>query len=80
MAQLAIYLDKETARLLAEAARRDGVSRSALARRAIRSHLHRRLPDSFFEALGGWEDGRSAEEILLSLRTGPDQKERTSLE
>lgn len=80
MAQLAIYLDAETALMLDQAARREGVSRSAMARKAIRTHLHRRLPDSFFKALGSWEDGRSPEDILAAIRTGSDQPERESLE
>lgn len=80
MAQLAIYLDDETARLLDEAARKEGVSRSALARKAIRTHLHRRLPESFFAVLGTWEDDREPEEILRDIRSGPGQREREPLD
>ena len=80
MAQLAIYLDDETARLLDEAARKEGVSRSAFARKAIRTHLHRRLPESFFKALGAWEDTRSPEEILRDIRAGPEQRDREPLD
>jgi len=80
MAQVAIYLDDEAARLLDTAASREGVSRSALARKAIRTHLRRRLPESFFEALGAWEDGMSPEDILLAIRGGPEQPERKPLE
>jgi len=80
MAQLAIYLDPETARLLSEAARREGLSRSALVRKAIREHIHGKLPESFFKALGAWEDIRSPEAILMAVREGLDQQEREPLE
>jgi len=80
MAQLAVYLDEETALLLDEAARREGTSRSAVVREAIRTHLHRRLPESFFNALGKWEDDRSPEKILLAIRRGPGQRKREPME
>jgi hypothetical protein len=76
MTQLAIYLDSETARLLNEAARIEGVSRSAMARKAIQNHLHRRLPQSFFDVLGTWDDSRSPEELLEAIRSGPHQPTR----
>jgi len=34
------------------------------------------LPESFFTTLGTWEDERSAQEILLDIRTGVLQRER----
>ena len=79
MAQLAIYLDKETAQLLDKAAREEGVSRSALVRQAILTHLHRRLPESFFRTLGAWDDSRSPEEIIEDIRSGPQQRDREPL-
>ena len=80
MAQLALYLDQETARLLDEAAQTEGISRSAMARKAIRSHLHQRLPQSFFDALGAWDDSRSPEELLAAIRSGPEQPDREPLD
>lgn len=74
MAQVALYLDAETAQMVEEAANRDGVSRSGWIRQAVRAQLARRLPDSFFAVLGTWEDEREPEEILKSIRLGmPDQ-------
>ena len=80
MSQLAIYLDEETARMLDRAAKKEGVSRSAWAREAIRAALRNRLPESFFEVLGSWEDGRSAEEILEDIRQYPQAKETASFD
>jgi predicted transcriptional regulator len=79
MPQLAIYLDDETARQLEEASEREGLSRSAWVKRAVQAHLNNRLPDSFFEVLGTWEDDREPAEILRDIRSEVPQKERTAL-
>lgn len=80
MPQLAIYLDDETAKQLSEASDREGISRSAWVKRAVHAHLKNRLPDSFFEVLGTWEDDREPEEILRDIRSDMPQKERESLQ
>ena len=80
MSQLAIYLDEKTAALVDEAAKRLGLSRSAWARKAIQDVLRNQLPDSFFEVLGAWEDGRSAEAILEDIRDFPETRDRAILD
>jgi len=80
MAQLAIYLDEDTAKLLTKAARKDRVSRSAWVRGAIRLQLENRLPSSFFAVIGSWEDQRDPEEILVSIRQGLDHQDRDEME
>jgi len=79
MPQLAIYLDDQTAKLLDEAAHRAGTSRSAWVRDAVQTRLANRLPESFFELYGSWEDDRSPEEILRDIRAGSEQPERPPL-
>ena len=45
-----------------------------------RSSFHKdRLPDSFFEVLGTWEDDREPEEILRDIRQEVPQGEREEL-
>ncbi len=56
MSQLTIYLDKDTAKRLAEAARRDGVSVSRWARDHLKSALDRGWPREFFELFGSITD------------------------
>ena len=80
MSQLAIYLDEETAALLDKAAQKEGVSRSAWARRAIQSSLTNTLPESFFDVLGAWEDDRSPEEIIREIRSGSKDAPRAALD
>ncbi len=80
MSQLALYLDEETARLLDEAAKKDGLSRSAWAREAIQAALKNRLPESFFNVLGKWEDSRSSEEILEDIRKEPEDPDRVAFD
>ena len=80
MAQLAIYLDDETARQLDKAAKKAGVSRSACVREALRVHLKNSLPRTFFDVLGTWEDDRNADEILDDIRTNNDDKAHPSLD
>ena len=80
MSQLAIYLDEETAALLDKAAQKEGLSRSAWARRAILSSLSHQLPDSFFDVLGKWEDDRSPDEIIREIRSGFREVPRTALD
>lgn len=80
MSQLAIYLDEETAALLDKAAQKEGLSRSAWARRAIQSSLTHHLPESFFEVLGTWEDDRSPDEIIREIRSGSQDVPRAALD
>ena len=80
MTQLAIYLDEKTAALLDEAARKDGLSRSAWVKRAIQSSLTHQLPESFFDVLGTWEDERSSEEIIREIRNYPNDTPRVSMD
>jgi len=80
MAQLAIYLDDGTVELLDHAAKRDGLSRSAWVKQAIRVALRNRLPESFFEVLGTWDDTRSPEQILEDMRGYADDSSRARLE
>lgn len=79
MPQLAIYLDDETAKLLAEASEKEGVSRSAWVREAVEARLKSRLPDSFFEVLGTWEDDREPDQILRDIREEAPQRVREAL-
>ncbi|MBW1806634.1 MAG: ribbon-helix-helix protein, CopG family [Deltaproteobacteria bacterium] len=81
MAQLTLYLDEETARRVADAARKAGLSRSAWIRSIIMKQLEDRLPESFFEILGTWEDAQlEPEEILARIRENTDQPERKHVE
>ncbi len=70
MAQLALYVDDETLRKLDERVRVEGGSRSAWVREAILARLTNRLPESFFDTIGAWEDERSPDEILADIRSG----------
>jgi predicted transcriptional regulator len=79
MTEIAIELDDETAKRLSEASEKDGISPSAWVKRAIRTQLAEKLPDSFFAVLGTWEDHRSAEEILRDIREEAPQAQRTAL-
>jgi hypothetical protein len=79
MPQVVIYLDQETAALLEDELRRTGLSRSAWVREAIEMRLRNRLPESFFELYGSWEDDREPEEILREIRAGYADRERPSL-
>ncbi|HUU03372.1 MAG TPA: CopG family transcriptional regulator [Myxococcota bacterium] len=80
MAQLALYLDDETAKRIDQAARRRSMSRSAWVRNVILKQLDDKLPESFFEVLGSWEDGRDPDEILKDIRAGSRQAERPEIE
>jgi predicted transcriptional regulator len=79
MPQLAIYLDEELARRLARAARAAKLSRSGFVSAALREKLDERLPGSFFEALGSWQDTRTSGEILADIRTASGRDEREPL-
>jgi predicted transcriptional regulator len=79
MPQLAIYLDDDTAKRLTEASEREGVSRSAWVRQAVEARLQSRLPDSFFDVLGTWEDDRDPEEILRDIRAEGPERVREAL-
>jgi predicted transcriptional regulator len=81
MPQVAVYFDDETARLLEAGANREGKSRSAFVRDAVREKLKSEpFPEWWFENLGTWEDDRSPEEILADIRSGPEQRERASFD
>lgn len=80
MSQFAIYLDDKTASLLDEVSDKDGISRSAWVRKAVQNALRNRLPESFFDVLGKWEDSRSPSEILGSIRKYPKEKNRAELD
>jgi len=80
MAQLALYLDDETAERVDRAAREKGMSRSAWVRAVIRARLDDRLPDSFFATFGSWADERGPDDILADLRAGDEQTERQDIE
>ncbi len=77
MSQVAVYLDDSTAAALEAEVRRTGSSRSALVRQAVRHLLRDRLPESFFDVLGSWEDGREPDEILRDVRAAGPQAKRT---
>ena len=79
MAQLALYLDNETARRIDEVARKNNMSRSAWVRSVILKQLDDKLPESFFEVLGSWEDDRNPKEILADIRKGAVQLERPDI-
>ena len=80
MAQLALYLDDETAKRIDQTARKSGMSRSAWVRSVILKQLDDRLPDSFFEVLGAWEDERGPDEIMAAIRAGGKQTERPEID
>lgn len=89
MTQLAIEIDETTQRLLATAAREDGVSLADWIRQAVRLRFDRlrdsrkssveRLPSSFFEVLGTWEDDRDPDQILREIRESGPIREREPL-
>lgn len=75
MAQLALYLDAELLKRLDRAANLAGVSRSRFVADTLRQELDERLPESFFEVLGTWEDSRTPSRILRDIRrTPPDRR------
>ena len=80
MPQLALYLDDETARRIDQAARSRGLSRSAWVRDVIQKQLDERLPQSFFDVIGDWEDDRNPDEIMADIRSGYKQAERPEIE
>ena len=81
MPQVAIQLDKPAAELLNEVAERDALSPSDWARQAVVVQLQARradrLPQSFFDVLGTWEDDCEPAEILRRIRedVGPSRRE-----
>ncbi len=83
MPQLAIQLDEATAAALDEAAERDAVSPSDWARQAVVIQLQPqrgdRLPQSFFDVLGTWEDDCEPEQILQRIREGAVMSPREPL-
>jgi len=74
MTEIAIQLDDDTAAALEEAAAEDAVSPSDWARQAVVIRLQPRhedrLPRSFFDVLGTWEDDCEPEQILRRIREG----------
>lgn len=79
MAQLAIYVDDETAREVKKAARKAGMSRSEWVSNLVQKELRGQISEEFFRILGTWEDDRAAEEILKEIRADSAQRERPPL-
>ena len=83
MPQLAIDLDEDTAAALGEAAARDAVSPSDWARQAVVIRLQPqredRLPQSFFDVLGTWEDDCEPDQIVRRIREGTAESSREPL-
>lgn len=83
MPQLAIHLDEETAAALDEAAAKEAVSPSDWARQAVVLRLQPqhgdRLPQSFFDVLGTWEDDCEPDQILRRIREGMAESSRETL-
>jgi hypothetical protein len=80
MVRIAIELDELTARQLQETAMREGVSADCWAEQVIRERLEKPLPESWFDALGGWVDDRPIEEIMREIRVGTEEPERTDFD
>jgi hypothetical protein len=80
MGQVAIYVNDKTIEKLDRAAKKDGMSRSAWVRMAVEEKLRNRLPESFFETLGTWEDPRDADAILADIRTSTRETPRAEIE
>lgn len=76
MAQVAIYIDDETMKLVDRAAKKEGASRSAWVKKAVEERLRNRLPESFFRVLGAWKDERCADEILADIRSATRETKR----
>ena len=83
MPQLAIQLDEDTAAALDEAAAKDAVSPSDWAQQAVVIRLQPqrgdRLPQSFFDVLGTWEDDGEPDQILRRIREGTAESSREPL-
>ena len=71
MAQLALYVEDGLMKRLDRAAKAAKMSRSSFVAEALRQHLDERLPESFFEVLGTWDDARGPEKILRDIRRVP---------
>lgn len=71
MAQLALYVEDDLLKRLDRAAKQAGVSRSRFVARVLAQQLEERLPETFFEVLGSWEDERSPTQIIRDLRRAP---------
>jgi len=69
MAQLTIYLDKDTAERARRASGEEGESLSRWVASLIRRELSERWPDSVRELAGQWKDFPSIEEIRADYGT-----------
>lgn len=63
MAQVTLYLDEDTERLLKQSAQRAGLSQSRWVAEVIRRSAAPEWPASLREALGGWRDFPAAETL-----------------
>lgn len=71
MPQLALYVENALMKRLDRAAKQAGLSRSGFVARVLSQQLEDRLPETFFEVLGTWEDTRSPVEIVRDIRRAP---------
>jgi hypothetical protein len=71
MAQLALYVEDQLLKRLDRAAKEAGVSRSRFVAGVLAERLDERLPATFFEVLGSWEDDRSPAKIVRDIRRAP---------
>lgn len=67
MAQLTIYLDKETELRMDLAAREACLSRSRWVAKLIRQKTADEWPEAFRRLIGGWEDFPEVDEIRAGL-------------
>jgi len=71
MAQLALYVEDDLMKRLDRAAKEAGLSRSRFVAQVLSQQLDERLPESFFEVLGSWEDDRGPSQIVRDIRRAP---------
>lgn len=67
MAQLTLYLDEETERLLKQSAQRAGVSQSRWVAEVIRRSAAPEWPAALREALGGWQDFPEPQDLRAGI-------------
>ena len=70
MAQITIYLDDEVLKMVDEAVRSSGISKSRWIADAVRARIKKEWPDSVRELAGAWPDFPSAQQIRK--RSGDD--------
>jgi hypothetical protein len=74
MAQLALYVEDDLMKRLDRAAKQSGLSRSGYVARLLAEQLGERLPETFFEVLGTWDDDRSPAQIVRDIRRAPKDR------